>query len=182
MSIPALDWLSFGVPDCQSSCIYDLVQDVSLTETEANDSPFSRLRYLGRTCVLAPFLWLSSVWPGLHTRHYLWLFLVPPLGCYHTPSTQMVSCLLCSPGEPGGCSHAIDQKDETKTEQDATQSPCSPTLFLANPKTLNGFVILYLLLPPIDGALPPSVSEWWALLQYFSLIFIYLHYTWEEIP
>lgn len=66
----------------------------------------------------------------------------------------MVPACCVPPGEPGGCSDAVDHKDETKTEQDATQSYGSPTLFLANPKTLKGFVILYLLPPPIDGALP----------------------------
>ena len=78
---PTLEWLSLGVLNQQSNCIYNLAQGCLLGINIPHDSSTRRLRRLRRTEVLVPFMQVSSSCiPGLMA------FLVPFLGSYHTPA------------------------------------------------------------------------------------------------
>ena len=63
---PTLEWLSLGVLNQQSNCIYNLAQGCLLGINIPHDSSTRRLRHLRRTEVLVPFMQLSSSCiPGL---------------------------------------------------------------------------------------------------------------------
>lgn len=136
-SIPTLEQPSFGVPNFQSICLYNLVQGCFIGINIPHLFPYQWTQRSGKEqCVgtISVTIFLVDGVP-----YQALLVLVPLLGYYHTPTKQMASCLLWSPGEPWGCSDAVDHKGDTKAKPYVTNSTSSsffsfqiPELFKKN--------------------------------------------------